>query len=133
MPRQYFSVNSVGEIFDFISFRNAINNAIVNKLAFAYTTEALCRYDSLVKAVSYIACDCNADIYDGDCAHGDLRSSYLIGALAACPFIESSLNVSTIIITARVKSNYISLGTSCLPHRVLEHNLAELFLQVSPN
>jgi hypothetical protein len=111
LPRQYFSVNSVGEIFDFISFRNAINNAIVNKLAFAYTTEALCRYDSLVKAVSYIACDCNADIYDGDCAHGDLRSSYLIGALAACPFIESSLNAPPAFLT--VFSNTISQNSFC--------------------
>jgi hypothetical protein len=63
------------------------------------------RYDSLVKSVSYLACDCNADIYDGDCAHSDLTTSYLIGALAACPYIESTLNVSPRANTSFQKCN----------------------------
>ncbi len=74
-----------------MEFRKEVRNAIALKLNYAFTTESLCRYDSLVKMVGFTACDCGGG-FNMDCAD-NLISDSLIGATLACPYIESSVTV----------------------------------------
>lgn len=91
LPRETVVVNSIGNAFDFIEFRTQVRDAIALKLNYAFTTESLCRYESLVKSVGFASCDCNGG-FDMDCAD-NLESDLLIGATLACPYIETSLTV----------------------------------------
>jgi hypothetical protein len=97
LPREYTTVNSIGDTFDFIEFRTQVRNAIALKLNYAFTTESLCRYESLVKSVGFASCACSGG-FDMDCSD-NLKSDLLVGATLACPYIESSLTASPAFIT----------------------------------
>ncbi len=104
MNRQYVSVNKYGESFDIIAFRNDVSSAIVSKLSTAYTTEAVCRYGGSVTALESLVCDCNSALNTGNC-YADLDTSTLIGVLRACPYIGSSITVSSLALSLTIEIN----------------------------
>ena len=124
--REYVSQASMTETVDLKQATADVNEAITRDFAFAYYTDALCRYDSRDDLVTSVVCDC-ATSDASNCFQN--RAQAAVGSIRVCPFQYRSLGTAVAIVT--VPSTAAVTQTSCKILTVSETSVGKY--QVPPD
>lgn len=103
-----------------------VNEAITRDFAYAYYTDALCRYDSKDDLVKSVVCDCNTTA-QASCFEN--RNEAAIGAIQVCPYQYRSLATAVAIVT--IPTTAATSQSSCNTVEVAETSVGKY--QVPPD
>ena len=136
-------IRKVVPTLNYIKFSQEITQALIQKVALAYSTEAVCRSVPILDSISSLVCDCNGDSSVNEKCY-EAKPSTEVGVLRACPHIATEivlgptrLNVSAesiLIEDGRCGLIYINQTYASTYEQVLVPRLSsDLFITRSPN
>eukprot|EP01122_Echinamoeba_exundans_P014829 TRINITY_DN6807_c0_g1_i1.p1 TRINITY_DN6807_c0_g1~~TRINITY_DN6807_c0_g1_i1.p1 ORF type:complete len:1613 (+),score=228.23 TRINITY_DN6807_c0_g1_i1:46-4884(+) len=101
VTREWRASNTLGSAINYPRFTEEVGKAIADKVSTAFLTEALCRFDNLVKTIGAIACDCTgASASSSSSCFSAGAGARQIGVGRVCPSLANNISVSPVTIYA---------------------------------
>jgi hypothetical protein len=94
-PRAVVPSNTVGLGLSYTTLMDLVNEAVTSQYAFAYRTQALCRYDASLRLIQSASCDCNSgssipDDEEPSTCFSSISNSQ-VGSGLGCAFLSSEI------------------------------------------
>lgn len=124
--RAYVSSASMAPAVNLNQATRDVNEAITRDFAYAYYTDALCRYDSMDDLVKSVVCDCDTDDAS-ECFTN--RAQAAIGAVQVCPY--QYRNLATAVATVTIPTTSVPATSTCQQIDVAETSVGKY--QVPPD
>jgi hypothetical protein len=101
VPREWRASNTLGNAINYPRFTEEVGIAIADVTSTAFLTEALCRFDNLVKTIGAVACDCTGSTSSGSSScFSSGAGARQIGVGRVCPSLTNNITATPVTIYA---------------------------------